>query len=94
MGNLRRRVGRLDYERNKYKAALSLCTTVDQATGKPKVKLIDEENGSLRRALFRERKQAEEYKGEEEKWKNKFTDLAMTYNNLLLDFQAQQRAAS
>lgn len=93
MGNLRRRVGRLDYERNKYKAALSLCTTVDQATGKTKVKLIDEENGSLRRALFRERKQAEEHKQEAEKWKNKFTDLAMTYNNLLLDFQAQQRAA-
>lgn len=91
MANLTRQVKRLGYERDKYRTTCSLYTTVDEATGKTKGQLLHEENGRLRRAASKHREQAEMYRREADEWRNRFSDLAITYNNLLLEFQSQRR---
>ncbi|RJE19755.1 hypothetical protein PHISCL_07911 [Aspergillus sclerotialis] len=91
MNNLKSKVQKLTHERDKYKSSLLDCTTVDPDTGKPMPQLLREQNATLRRLSSHNKTRGKMYKEEMEEWKNRFYSLAMTYNNLLREFQSQQR---
>lgn len=91
MDNLRCRVQKLTYERDKYKSSLLDCTTVDPDTGKPVPQVLREQNATLRRLSSHNKTRGKMYKKEMDEWKNRFYSLATTYNNLLREFQYQQR---
>lgn len=92
--DLRRRLRRTAYERNKYKTSWLGWTTVDPATGKLKQQLLQEENGRLRRMSSLQQRKVDELKKEVESWKNKFKTLATTYNNLLFEYETHRRMAN
>lgn len=92
VGDLKKQVQRLTYERDRYKDAWLGCATVDRGTGKSKQQLLQDDNGTLRRLSSHNQTKARMYKQELEDWRTRFYDLARTYNNLLLDIQTRQQS--
>ncbi|KAF9886127.1 hypothetical protein FE257_012062 [Aspergillus nanangensis] len=91
MSDLKDKVQRLTYERNKYRTAWNQCTTLDAATGKSKEQLLREENIRLRRGAVHQQSKIEQHKGEAAEWRRKLNDLSIVYNNLLYEINVQRQ---
>lgn len=89
--DLRKRLRRASYERDKYKNSWFKWMRVDSATGKVNDQVRRDEVATLRRINSLREGKMNSLKQETADWKRKYGALGVTYNNLLLDFEKQRK---
>lgn len=90
--DLRTRLRKTAYERNQYKKTWLRWTTVDPITGKSKEKLLQEQNGMLKRTASHHKKKRAELQEEVDHWRTKHDEVARHYSNIAAHYDALREA--